>query len=97
MCYTRVRYMYLTFYGTDPLLTVYTLNGLPSPLLAASIYLHLSAVHVKKGDRVKKGQVVAALGATGRATGPHLDWRVNWFQTRLDPQLLVGPAPPALK
>lgn len=63
----------------------------------SSIYMHLSAVHVKKGDRVKKGQVVAALGSTGRATGPHLDWRVNWFQTRLDPQLLVGPAPPPLK
>jgi len=63
----------------------------------SSVYSHLSAIHVKQGDRVKKGDVVAALGGTGRATGPHLDWRVNWFQTRLDPQLLVGPMPPAPK
>lgn len=52
-------------------------------------YIHLSAVHVKVGDAVKQGQSIAAIGATGRVTGPHLDWRLNWFNRRLDPQLLL--------
>lgn len=59
----------------------------------SSIYMHLSAIYVKKGDRVTRGMKVAAIGATGRVTGPHLDWRVNLFGTRLDPALLVGPMP----
>ena len=41
------------------------------------------------------GDLVGEVGATGRATGPHLDWRVNWFAERLDPALLVGPMPAA--
>ena len=44
---------------------------------------------VDKGDEVEQRQVIAEVGASGRATGPHLDWRVNWFNQRLDPQLLV--------
>jgi murein DD-endopeptidase MepM/ murein hydrolase activator NlpD len=39
---------------------------------------------------VKQGEHVGKVGSTGRSTGPHLDWRVNWFQERLDPRLLVG-------
>jgi murein DD-endopeptidase MepM/ murein hydrolase activator NlpD len=58
-----------------------------------SSFLHLSKSYVKKGDEVKKGQVVAAVGSSGRATGPHLDWRVNWFNVRLDPALALKASP----
>ena len=43
------------------------------------------------GDKVKQGDKVAEIGATGRVTGPHLDWRLNWFQMRLDPVSIVPP------
>jgi murein DD-endopeptidase MepM/ murein hydrolase activator NlpD len=46
---------------------------------------------VKKGDAITQGQIIAKVGKTGRATGPHLDWRMNWFEERVDPQLLVAP------
>ncbi|GHD55151.1 peptidase [Thalassobaculum fulvum] len=59
----------------------------------SSAFLHLSAVTVKVGDRLRQGEVLGKLGATGRATGPHLDWRMNWFEERIDPQLLVPPMP----
>ncbi len=58
-----------------------------------SVYSHMSAVTVAVGERVKQGDMIGRIGATGRVTGPHLDWRVNLFKTRLDPQLLVGPMP----
>lgn len=58
-----------------------------------SVFSHLSRVDVSVGDEVAQGDLVGAIGATGRATGPHLDWRVNWFAERLDPALLVGPMP----
>jgi murein DD-endopeptidase MepM/ murein hydrolase activator NlpD len=58
-----------------------------------SSFLHLSKSYVKTGDEVKKGQVVAAVGSSGRATGPHLDWRVNWFNVRLDPALALKAIP----
>jgi murein DD-endopeptidase MepM/ murein hydrolase activator NlpD len=54
----------------------------------SSTFMHLSRVLVKTGDRLEAGQVVAEVGATGRASGPHLDWRINWFDVRLDPELL---------
>lgn len=59
----------------------------------SSTLMHLSAVLVKAGERVEQGQVVARVGATGRSSGPHLDWRMNWFGERIDPQLLVPPMP----
>ncbi|MEQ8814639.1 MAG: M23 family metallopeptidase [Thalassobaculum sp.] len=59
----------------------------------SSAFLHLSAVTVKVGDRLRQSDVLGKLGATGRATGPHLDWRMNWFKSRIDPQLLVPPMP----
>jgi murein DD-endopeptidase MepM/ murein hydrolase activator NlpD len=54
-----------------------------------STFLHLSDSYVKEGDDVKQGELIAAVGASGRATGPHLDWRVNWFNMRLDPALVL--------
>ena len=59
----------------------------------SSSFLHLHKVLVKVGDQVVQGQPVALVGATGRVTGPHLDWRMNWYQQRLDPALLMGEAP----
>lgn len=59
----------------------------------STVYSHLRELHVEAGDRVAQGDVVAAVGSTGRSTGPHLDWRINWFQERLDPVLVAGPMP----
>ena len=59
----------------------------------SSAFLHLSAVTAKVGDRLRQGDELGKLGATGRVTGPHLDWRMNWFESRIDPQLLVPPMP----
>ena len=55
----------------------------------SSNFLHLSRIDVKPGDRVEQGQVVGAVGATGRATGPHLHWGMNWFDVRIDPLLVL--------
>lgn len=55
----------------------------------SSTMIHLSKIHVKEGQVVKAGDLIADIGASGRATGPHLDWRLNWFNVRLDPQLQV--------
>lgn len=60
----------------------------------SSTFIHLSEILVKKGDAIAQGQAIAKVGMTGRATGPHLDWRMNWFEERVDPQLLVPPMPP---
>ena len=48
-------------------------------------YLHQSRRLVRAGETVKRGQVIGHIGATGRATGPHLHWTLNWFQLKLDP------------
>lgn len=58
----------------------------------SSTFIHLSEVLVKTGDFVEQGQLIAKIGATGRVTGPHLDWRMNWFDQRLDPFLLLPAA-----
>ncbi len=55
----------------------------------SSNFLHLSRIDVNVGDRVEQGQIFAAVGATGRATGPHLHWGMNWFDVRVDPLLVL--------
>lgn len=55
-----------------------------------SVLMHLDSISVKPGTRVEAGDPIGTIGATGRATGPHLDWRVNWFNVRLDPGFLIG-------
>jgi len=60
----------------------------------SSSFLHLSRVDVATGQQVAQGEMIGAIGATGRVTGAHLDWRMNWFDQRLDPALLVGPQEP---
>ena len=55
----------------------------------SSTFLHLNKLLVPVGTEVKQGDVVAQVGSTGRSTGPHLDWRINWYQMRLDPTTVV--------
>ena len=57
----------------------------------SSAFLHLDEILVESGQRVERGELVARVGATGRVTGPHLDWRMNLGETRIDPQLLLPP------
>lgn len=78
----------VTFAGPDLYLTGGTLL-LDHGFGVSSNFLHLSRIDVKVGDRVEQGQVIAAVGATGRATGPHLHWGMNWFDTRIDPLLVL--------
>ena len=56
-----------------------------------SSFLHLKAWHIQEGQAVRQGTPIGTIGSTGRSTGPHLDWRMNWFDARIDPQRLVGP------
>jgi murein DD-endopeptidase MepM/ murein hydrolase activator NlpD len=55
----------------------------------SSNFLHLSRIDVKVGDVVKQGDVIGAVGMTGRATGPHLHWGMSWFDVRIDPLLVL--------
>ena len=59
----------------------------------SSNFLHLSRIDVKPGERIEQGQVIGAVGATGRASGPHLHWGMNWFDVRIDPQLVLERTP----
>lgn len=63
----------------------------------SSAFLHMKNLKVKVGDHLKQGDPIAELSSTGRATGPHLDWRINWFNVRIDPVLVAGemPKPPS--
>ena len=56
----------------------------------STIYSHLETVYVSVGDKINKGDLIGTVGSTGRSTGPHLDFRVNWFQTRLDPMSILN-------
>lgn len=55
-----------------------------------SAFLHLSRIEVKEGAHVTRGQLIGAIGATGRATGPHLHWALKWNDARIDPMLVAG-------
>ena len=61
----------------------------------SSTFIHLSELLVEEGQQVAPGDPIARVGATGRATGPHLDWRINWFEVRLDPALVLEQFPAA--
>jgi len=56
----------------------------------STIYSHLENVMVSVGDKINQGDIIGTVGSTGRSTGPHLDFRVNWFQTRLDPMSVIN-------
>ena len=55
----------------------------------STIYSHLETVIVSVGDKINQGDIIGTVGSTGRSTGPHLDFRINWFQTRLDPMSVL--------
>jgi len=56
----------------------------------STLYMHMDKIFVKVGDHVKKGEIVGTVGSSGRATGPHLDIRLNWFGERLDPGSILN-------
>jgi murein DD-endopeptidase MepM/ murein hydrolase activator NlpD len=60
----------------------------------STTYAHLVTVAVHPGDHVRQGQTIGTVGTTGRSTGPHLHWGLDWREVRLDPQLVAGPMPP---
>ena len=55
----------------------------------STLYMHMEKILVKKGQKIKQGDIIGTVGSTGRATGAHLDVRLNWFQTRLDPATVL--------
>jgi len=59
-----------------------------------TVYAHLSRIDVAVGQRVARGTTIGAVGASGRATGPHLHWGVSWLDRRLDPARLPTVLPP---
>ena len=56
----------------------------------STLYMHMKDINVKKGQKIKKGEIVGTLGQSGRATGPHLDIRLNWFDVKLDPATILN-------
>ena len=55
----------------------------------STLFMHMKDINVKVGQKIKKGQIVGTLGQSGRATGPHLDIRLNWFNVKLDPKSVL--------
>ena len=55
----------------------------------STLYMHIKTLMVKKGQKVKQGDIIGTVGSTGRSTGAHLDVRLNWFQVRLDPATVL--------
>ena len=56
----------------------------------STLYMHMKDIYVKIGQEIKQGEIVGTLGQSGRATGPHLDIRLNWFDVKLDPQTILN-------
>jgi murein DD-endopeptidase MepM/ murein hydrolase activator NlpD len=61
----------------------------------SSAFMHLTRIDVRPGQRVRRGQPIATVGRSGRATGPHLHWGMRWRAARIDPLLVAGPMPSA--
>jgi murein DD-endopeptidase MepM/ murein hydrolase activator NlpD len=59
----------------------------------SSTFLHLKEIHVAEGAVLKQGDVIGTVGSSGRSTGAHLDWRINWYDQRIDPAAVAGPMP----
>ena len=60
-----------------------------------TLYIHMNAIHVREGQRIRQGDLIGEIGMTGRANGPHLHFGATWFDTRIDPETLLAvlPAP----
>ena len=58
-----------------------------------STFLHLDSTAISVGDTVQRGRIIGTVGSTGRSTGPHLDWRLDWQGRRIDASLAAGPMP----
>ena len=56
----------------------------------STLFMHMKDINVKVGQKIKQGQIVGTLGQSGRATGPHLDIRLNWFEVKLDPSSVLN-------
>ena len=56
----------------------------------SSTYSHLQTISVQKGENINRGEKIGTVGSTGRSTGAHLDWRINWLDKRLDPELIAN-------
>ena len=56
----------------------------------STLYMHMQKIYVRKGQKVKQGEIIGTVGSTGRSTGAHLDVRLNWFGTRLDPMTVLN-------
>ena len=56
----------------------------------STLYMHMRDIYVKKGQKIKQGDIIGTVGSTGRSTGPHLDVRLNWFDVRLDPATVLN-------
>tara|TARA_B100001029_G_C15001913_1_gene418621 strand:- start:307 stop:1107 length:801 start_codon:yes stop_codon:yes gene_type:complete len=56
----------------------------------STLYMHMQKIFVKQGQKIKQGDIIGTVGSTGRSTGPHLDIRLNWFGTRLDPMTVLN-------
>jgi len=59
-----------------------------------TVYIHMNDIRVRPGQRVRQGDVIGAIGQSGRASGPHLHFGVTWFETRLDPETVLAVLPP---
>jgi len=55
----------------------------------STLYMHMKDINVSVGQKIKQGDIVGTLGQSGRATGPHLDIRLNWFDVKLDPATIL--------
>jgi len=56
----------------------------------STVFAHMDRVSVKVGQKIQQGDSIGTVGATGRATGPHLHWGLNWYKVRLNPALVLG-------